>query len=127
MANTHIFKDAVIDDDKHEPSLQAEAGNRKGHLITKGAASLENLYDLQECFQGLRNNKTHNSTMMHVLINLGTKQDPKFVNIGIGYTQQERQSFVRLFKQYQDVFMWTYDDLKTYDMWIIRHIIPMKE
>ena len=33
MANTDIFKDAEIDDDKHEHSLQAEDGNRKGHLI----------------------------------------------------------------------------------------------
>lgn len=26
-----------------------------------------------------------------------------------------------------DVFAWTYDDLKTYDTWIIQHIIPIKE
>jgi len=50
MANIDVFKDAVIDDDEHKSSLQAEAGNRKGHLITKGVETLEKRYDLQECF-----------------------------------------------------------------------------
>jgi hypothetical protein len=31
-----------------------------------------------------------------------------------------------LFKEYKDIFSWTYDDLKTYDTNIIQHIIPMK-
>jgi len=82
MANTNVFKDAVIDDDKHECSLQAEVGNMKCHIITKDVESLENLYDLQEWFQGQRNIKTHSSTMRHELINLGAEQDPKFVNLG---------------------------------------------
>ena len=34
---------------------------------------------------------------------------------------------MRLFKEYKDVFTWTYEDLKTYDMKIIQHIIPLKE
>jgi len=50
MANVDVFKDVVIDNDEHERSLQAEASNMKGHTITKGVASLENLYDLQEWF-----------------------------------------------------------------------------
>ena len=100
MANVDIFKDTVIDDDEHEHSLQAEANNKKGHLITKCVATLENIYDLQECFQGPRNIKTHSSTMMHERINLGTKQDLKFVNLGTCYTQREWKSFIHLFKQY---------------------------
>lgn len=81
MSNADTFKDAVIDEDKHEWPLQEEASSKKGHLIPKGVASLEKIHDLQECFQWPRNIKTHNSTMMHEIINLGTKQDPKFVNI----------------------------------------------
>lgn len=50
MANTNIFKYVATDDDKNECSLQAETGNMKGHLIRKGVATLENIYDLQECF-----------------------------------------------------------------------------
>ena len=34
---------------------------------------------------------------------------------------------MRLFKEFKDVFAWTYEDLKTYDMKIIQHVIPLKE
>ena len=32
-----------------------------------------------------------------------------------------------LIREYRDVFSWTYDDLKTYDLSIIEHTIPLKE
>ena len=34
---------------------------------------------------------------------------------------------MKLFKEYKDVFTWTYEDLKTYDTKIIQHVIPLKE
>ena len=34
---------------------------------------------------------------------------------------------MKLFIEFKDVFVWTYKDLKTYDMKIIQHIIPLKE
>lgn len=83
MANVDTFKDEVIDEDDHERSLQEEASSKKGHLILKGLESLEKIYDLQECFEGPKNNQAHNSIMILVLINLGTELDLKFVNIGM--------------------------------------------
>ena len=47
MDNVDVFKDAAIDDEEHERSLQVEYGNRKDHLITKGVASFEKIYDLK--------------------------------------------------------------------------------
>ena len=94
MANADIFKDAAIDVDEHDLSLQAGANDMKGHIITKDVVSLEKLYDLQDQFQGPRNNKTHISTMRHELINLGTKKVLKFVNLGTCCTQQEWQAFI---------------------------------
>jgi len=38
---------------------------------------------------------------------------------------EEKSTFIRLLKQYKNVFAWTYDDLKTYDTSIIQHTIPM--
>ena len=55
-----------------------------------------------------------------------TETDPKFVNLGKCCSPAERDRFVSLFKQYKDVFAWTYADLKTYDTNIINHIIPIK-
>lgn len=46
MANTDIFKDAAINDNEHECSQKIGDDDIKGHIITKGVVSLENLYDL---------------------------------------------------------------------------------
>ena len=34
---------------------------------------------------------------------------------------------MKLFKEFKDVFTWTYKDLKTYDTKIIQQIKPLKE
>ena len=60
------------------------------------------------------------------MINLGTETKPKYVNLGKCCSPAERDKFVNLFKQYKDVFSWTYKDLKTYDTSIIKHVIPIK-
>jgi hypothetical protein len=46
--------------------------------------------------------------------------------LGKGCSEQEHSSFIKLFKEFKDVFSWTYDDLKTFDPNIIQHVIPMK-
>jgi len=47
--------------------------------------------------------------------------------VGMCYTPKERKVVVRIFRQYRDVFAWTYNDLKKYDTQIIQHIIPIKK
>jgi len=99
----------------------------RGNLITQGVVSLEKLYDIQNQSWGSMNENTHNFTLSHEKINLGTEKDLKYVNIGTCYTPQERTTFIHLFKQYRDFFAWTYDDLKTYNIRIIQHVRPIKE
>ena len=48
------------------------------------------------------------------------------MNLGKCCCPGERNKFISLFKQYKDVFSWTYEDLKTYDTNIIQHVIPIK-
>ena len=60
-------------------------------------------------------------------MNLGTEQDPKNINLGKNYTHAERTTFMKLFREFKDVFAWTYEDLKIYDTKIIQHIMPLKE
>ena len=98
MANDDVFKDVAIDEDKHDPSLQTIANDKKCNLIPKGVVSLKMFYDLQNYFQGPRNRKTHSSTLTHEHINLGTEQDLKFANLSTCCTLQEWQAFVHLFK-----------------------------
>ena len=70
--------------------------------------------------------KTNSSTLQFELINLGTETTPMFVNLGKCCLPMERDKFISLFKQYKDVFSWTYQELKTYDTSIIKHIVPIK-
>jgi hypothetical protein len=66
----------------------------------------EDLYDLKDKFKKPTNCKTHNSTMSVELLNLGTYQNPQNVNIGLGCSPFERTTFIKLLKQYKDVFAW---------------------
>jgi hypothetical protein len=34
--------------------------------------------------------------------------------------------YIKLFKEYKDIFSWMYEYLKTYDTKIIQHIIPIE-
>jgi hypothetical protein len=63
--------------------------------------------------------------MKFEIINLGTEENPKNINLGLGCTPSERDSFINLFKKYKDIFSWTYNDLKNYDTSVIQHIIPL--
>ena len=98
MENANIFKDATIDEEEHEKTLQDAANASKGNLIPKGVMSLEKLYNLQNRFQGPVNAKTHRSTLSHEHINLGIDKDLKYVNLGTCCTWKERQAFIHLFK-----------------------------
>ena len=49
------------------------------------------------------------------------------ISIGKNCTHAERIAFMKLFREFKDVFAWTYEDLKTYDTKIIQNIIPLNE
>ena len=95
-------------------------------FIPRGVRTLERMFDLNEKFRRPANVKTHSSTLQFKLINLGTETNPKYVNLGKCCSPAKRDKFASLFKQYKDVFTWTYEDLKTYDTSIIKHVIPIR-
>jgi hypothetical protein len=41
-------------------------------------------------------------------------------------SKYERKFCLKLFREYQDVFAWSYRELKIYDTRIIQHTIPLK-
>jgi hypothetical protein len=95
-------------------------------MIPKGVANLENLFDLRERFRGPRNEKTGSSCPIYETINLGTPENPKNVNLGKTVSKEDRKAYLKLFKEYQDVFAWSYQELKTYDTRIIHTYDPVK-
>ena len=59
--------------------------------------------------------------------NIGSPQEPKFVKLSRLLSTEERAQYVRLMKEFSDVFAWHYEDLKVYDTAIIQHTIPTEE
>jgi hypothetical protein len=47
--------------------------------------------------------------------------------LGTSCINDEVKKYTLLFKEFKDVFSWTYDDLKEYDKSIFQHTIPLKE
>jgi hypothetical protein len=87
---------------------------------------LEKFYYLHDKFRGVVNCENNSSSLIYGIVNLGTRDNPQNINLGKGCFEQERFSFIKLFKEFKDVFSWMYDDLKTFDTNIIQHVIPMK-
>ena len=42
-------------------------------------------------------------------------------------TKEKRAEYAELLREFADVFAWTYEDLKTYDTFVIEHKIPLKK
>jgi hypothetical protein len=59
--------------------------------------------------------------------NIGTEGEPKFVKLSKTLAEKKRSEYIGLLREFADVFAWTYEDLKTYDTFIIEHNIPLKE
>jgi hypothetical protein len=59
--------------------------------------------------------------------NIGTEEDPKYVKLSRCLSKEKRDKYVKLLKEFSDVFSWKYEDLRTYDTSIIEHKIPLKE
>lgn len=65
--------------------------------------------------------------MKYEVMNMGSESNPHNIDLGIGFSPLERVSFIKLFKEYKDIFSWAYDDLKTSDTKIIQNVILFKK
>ena len=59
-------------------------------------------------------------------VNIGTEEDPKVMKLSKGVPKEYQDHYLRLFQSYKDVFAWSYQDLKTFDIDFIQHKIPLK-
>ena len=95
--------------------------------MPKNIIRLEKLFDLRDKFKRPTNTKTISVSLRYKVVNLGTKKNTYNINLGTNCTHAKKVAFMKLFKECKDVFAWTYEDIKTYDMKIIQHVIPLKE
>jgi len=116
------YSNKIIDEDQHDRQLQQDSTN---NAIPKSVVKLKDLYDLKDRFKRSTNSKLQSSTLNYELVNLGTNDKPQNINLGLSLTLEEKLAYIRLLRQYKNVFAWIYDELKTYDTSIIQHTIPM--
>jgi hypothetical protein len=92
--------------------------------ILKGLIPLEELFDNNDVAKIL--GVKPNGEDVHD-VNIGMKKDPKVVKISSKLSQEVKEKYIQLLKKNDDVFAWSYEDLKVYDTNVIRHAIPLKE
>jgi hypothetical protein len=105
-----IFQEILIESNLHEENKGIDHSDKKPkfHRIAKGVANLENLFDIREIFRRPRNAKIGISCPIYETINLGTPGKPNNVNLGKTVSKEDRKAHLKLFKEYQDVFAWSY-------------------
>jgi hypothetical protein len=62
-----------------------------------------------------------------ISLNIGTPESPNNVKIGVQCSHEEKLKFAKLLGEFQDVFVWSYEDLHCFDLALIQHVIPIKE
>ena len=59
--------------------------------------------------------------------NIGSAEHPRMVKISKALTAEQRNRYIKLLKEHVDVFAWSYEELRTYDIGIIQHKVPLKK
>ena len=102
------FKESVINEEKHNTEIKGESRGPPNmsseNSIPRSVVKLEKLYDLQDKFKRVANCKTHNLVMQYEVINIGTLDKPQNINLGVECSNDEKEAFVKLFKEYKDIF-----------------------
>ena len=130
------FSNMEIDDNEEEETENIVenkwedemAGSRvlqlKGNVIPRGLVPLERLFNKDDI--PLQPNKVVEENQVEDL-NLGTYSDPKIVKLSKRVPEEYKEKYLKLFQSYKDVFSWSYQDLKTFDVNIMQHKIPLRE
>jgi hypothetical protein len=68
----------------------------KIHTMPRGVVNLENLFDLREIFKNPKNFKTGSSCLTYEVINLGSVNNPKNINLGKSLSPEEKKSLLEI-------------------------------
>jgi len=58
--------------------------------------------------------------------NIDSEEDPKMIKLSKSLPPNEKVKYIELLEEFQDVFTWNYEDLKSYDTSIIQQSFPLK-
>ena len=96
----------------------------KNNIILKGLVLLENLFDENDM---AKNPKMIANEEDMEDYNIETEENLKMIKLSKTLSPEVKQDYIKLMKEFLNVFAWSYDDLKVYDTKVIQHVIPLKE
>ena len=96
----------------------------KDKNIPRGLAPLEDLFYFNDVVK--KPTIEHSDSDVEEC-NIGTEDKPKMIKLATSLPADMKNKYIDLFKEFIDVFAWSYEDLKAYDTDIIQHKIPLKE
>jgi ribonuclease HI len=125
----HIDQDPDLEGDHYPEVFLNEIANRQiiqllSNHIPRGLVPLERLFDGNDVAVKDKISGENTDTSE---CNIGTQEEPKFVKLSSSLTQEQRTEYTELLREFVVVFAWTYEDLKTYDTFVIEHKIPLKK
>eukprot|EP00253_Pinus_taeda_P028367 PITA_28367 len=102
---------------------EAEVIQWKDNFLPTGLDLLEDILDSNDV---PRKPKLQPLNAVIEECNIGTVEKPKIIKLSASLPPDQNPKYIDLFKEFQDVFAWSYEDLKSYDTSIIQHTIPLK-
>lgn len=129
------FEGTEIDHGEEEITEIAEVGDLKDsianqkifqlkdNILPKGLVPLERLFNSNDAVVDSGKISQDEHIQDH---NIGTQEKPRLVKLYGGVSPSFQERYIKLFKNYVDVFAWSYEDLKTYDVNIIQHKVPLE-
>ena len=96
----------------------------KDNHLPKGLTPLEDLFDFNDIPKKPQMEPPKADIEDY---NIGIKENPKMVKLFKTLPPDKKLKYVELIKEFHDVFAWSYEDLKSYDISVIQHTIPLKE
>jgi len=103
---------------------ESEVINLKDNHLPKGLTPLEDLFDFNDIPKKPKMEPLKADIEEY---NLGTEENPKMVKLSKSLPRDQKLKYVELMRKFQEVFAWSYEELKSYDTSIIQHIIPLEE
>ena len=91
---------------------ESEVIDLKDNFLPTGLTPLEEIFDSNDIPRKLK------MQPLNVEIedcNVGTTENPKMIRVSKTLPPIQKLKYIELFKEFQDVFAWSYEDLKSYD------------
>ena len=103
---------------------ESEVIELKDNVLPTGMNPLEDIFDSNDI---PRKPKMQPLNAEIEDCNIGTTENPKMIKLSKTLPPDQKLKYIKLFTEFQDVFSWSYEDLKSYDTSVIQHTIPLKE